>query len=724
MGSITTPNHYFFSSFTAGSYIDDATTTINYTLATGLAPLSGSCILYDSPSLSLSFPGLYFFGYDGSVWLPIDITDLTVTIISLFIQKPNNPGQTIFRQGNTTTISGLNTIAVTDVVEPNTYFCGAVDRSFNYDVNSTTSAQTTTAYLAYTGQSPSEGDIYLPARVGSLDIPAGLICLIYAQLPGSGSGLGWGVINFNSSAGPSYPIYNVFDPITGTYYSMAAQTYTTGPDSFTELAVLYSSRFCAYSSANLVDIDPMNKLGSYLLNTTDIRLYVSDGTNWIIVNPQPIPGNKYIISSITTRETYLVNPETSISDIPCGTVDQAMNLKYTLKGYSPCDNPLNVLEDAVNYFYQIIDCGSSSTTLPLPTSPQPLPAPGIMIDFDIAYQNTIVGSPTIQYNGSIWEWSIPTSNNNQVATINYWIGGQKHTNFYTLTAQYPSIIPSYSNVAINNSSPTPVFIINTTPGSVVVSRYPSAMLFTQTGTAWTLDNPSSVTNFGRVVFSHTDATGCLIQTWDVIIEAQNLPPPAGLIISMCSGIVNNIPAKTGPATLITPYILQNNVSDVVNLNQGGAVNAPYSWEPNTAGSNYNISYAVQGIFVPNIGGTYLYKITVVINYQYPAQVCKLSELQPRFELMLDNNIEIKPIGCGVIPLNKLSTMIDCDDSPVAVGQVVIDCLTSLTSISGDPVGSDKLFIRYNTDGLYIPITLNPYANNDVGCQTTFTVSSL
>lgn len=721
MSSITTPNHYFFSSFSAGAYIDDATATSNYTSATGLLPLIGSCILYDTASVV--YPGLYFFGYDGSVWLPIDITDLSVSVASLFIQKPNNPGQTIFRQGNITNVSGLNTITVTTIVDPNTYFCGAVDRSFTYDVNTTTSTATTTAYTAYTGLSPSEGDIYLPTRFGSLDIPPGLICLIYAQAPGS-LGLSWGVINFNSTSGPSYPIYNIFDPITGTYYTMASQTYNSGPDSFTELAVLYSSRFCAYTATNLIDIDPMNKIGSYILNTTDVRLYVSDGTNWILANPQPIPGDKYILSSINTRQTYLVNPETSISNIPCGTMDQAVGLKYTLKGYSPCDNPLNILEDAVNYFYQVIDCGSSSTTLPLPVSPQPLPAPGVMIDFDIKYQNNIVGSPTIQYNGSIWEWLIPTSNNNQVATINYWLGGQKHTNFYTLTAQYPSIIPNYDNVAINNSSPTPVFIINTTPGSTVVSRYPSAMLFTQTGSSWTLDNPSSVTTFGRVVFSHTDSTGCLIETWDVIIEAQNLPPPAGLIISMCSGIVNNIPAQTGSATLTTPYIMNNITSDNIDLNQGGALNVPYSWNPNTAGSNYNNTYAIQGIFVPNIGGTYIYKATVVINYQYPAQVCKLNDYQPRFELMLDDNITIRPVSCGVISLNKISTMIDCNDSPVAVGQVVMDCLITLTSISADPVNSDKLFIRYNTDGLYIPITLNPYATNDAGCQTTFTVSSL
>lgn len=164
----------------------------------------------------------------------------------------------------------------------------------------------------------------------------------------------------------------------------------------------------------------------------------------------------------------------------------------------------------------------------------------------------------------------------------------------------------------------------------------------------------------------------------------------------------------GPATFDVDTIANNPVIDLID----GDTSTIYTWVPSVA-SNVNLALVNRAIFQPSalILGSNLYRVSVIINYEYPPQVAN-DNAQPKFYLIRNNTV----VACGSVPKNINKSVIQCMNSVVPVGQVVINCIVSMSSL-------DTLFVQYDSDGLIIPITLNPGASNfGIGCGSVFSVN--
>ena len=710
-------NIFYFAAYQAGAaFVNDATATGQYTTLTGSAPVTGSIIIYEQVNVDN-----YVYRFNGTVWAPLILTGLTAgtSILTFYTNGPNQPTGNVIYQTGVINSGGDKPTKATLVQIPQS-FCAAVD-DFSYEIGVTTQLAVDTAYTAYTGISPpAQGALYLVDRTGSTSVPAGKILLVYAELNNS---LQWQPLNIPPSA-----VYSIFDPVSGSYYTYTADTTPYATDLY-ELQNLYQSQLCVYTAPNLTTILPDNLPdGAYLLNTTNNSLYIktSGPAAWTLLNPQP--AGKYVVNSSNTGEILLVNPLISNSPISsCLALEQAMLLKYTQRDFTGCDNPLGLFEDVVTYHYQTIsEC--SISTLPLPIAPSALPVPALLGDYTIQYQNATTTEIQFSNTLQIWQWANIEAT--QVATVTYWLGGQKHTAIYTL-AFIPAILRmEYFCATIDCSSVTPVTIATgLAEGATLELRCPSTLdvpLTIGVSGEVVLQNPNALAGSGRVVYEiiATNIQGFCVKTiYDITITC--LPAPAEVEVNFFAGITNNSAGVSAPgsAILTTPFITGLANPNQVNLNDGNNATSPYIWNPMNAsfGTNIDATNSSNGIFLPLFNGTGLYKVNAVVNYEYPAQVCKQSGVCPKIALMKRNGTgPATMVACGVVSLNKISSMSSCTDSPVARGQVIIDGIISMTNDGTATIaGNDNLYLAYENDGLYIPITLNPDSDDDLGCQTTF-----
>jgi hypothetical protein len=728
MTSVVPSNHIFVAYLDSG-FQDDATTTAFYNGIIGSPPVMNSLFLFSQLSTPSVPFYLYIYNSITSVWEPAIFSYAVGTDIYIYANDNN------FFRGLTVSYTppgpGAPIIILSSpapIPLPSS-FCAPVNPAFLYDSTAPPSdLSITISYNNYLGITPNT----TPPPPGSLYIVASEIgtppnqnywLLMYASLNGVN---GWYILN-----GEINPNYTVFDPAQGEYYTFSP---TGAPGN---LQMTRQNKLCAYTVNNISELDATNfPDGTYLYVFGD-KLYINVSGTWTGIN---ISGN-FIVNSVNEGTIYLVDENKKENQISsCLALEQALILKYAQKGFNDCSDPLALLEDIVTFNFQT-GCISPNELIDTPFS---LPNPDLMLNLSIKYQ--LNPGPQINFvpltNKWMWIGVLPQGQT-QVATATYWIGGQKYTSIYTIfftstteTTYFSSEVDCSVNTNVFISPVLPNILIGITP-QVMVSPPTLITNFNDIALRIILENPTALINgSGRVVYTFVIPLECKTLIYDISLTCSNILPA----VNFYAGITNNDIVLDQPinglATLSDSF-LSGFPNGVVPLNNGGLV-SPYVWTPidNGYGINIAVDIASNGIFLPLVNGSQKYKINIVINYEYPAQVCKQSGICPTFVLRksVSNGVTLTDtdVICSVVSLNKLGSMTTCTESPVARGQVVMDALLVLNTTGQDDIldnGNESLYIAYNADGMYIPISLNPTAlsgprTGTYGCQTTFSAFSI